>query len=273
MGKMERSCENCDKSSIMPWNTWSSCADGCREIIDMYSQWTLRRDKRTCRNCDRSGYKSWNSSCALVITCSEKSHWKLSRELTVNYKKKQKKTIMGRKCETCQKHKEPLDLSCITCPCIDFKSGATKFTKWQQKQEKQMEYEPTEKCTTEIIFAEVRKSTCAKVKEEFVEYVNEALIEGCFAVIDSLPVKYDSSRWKRLTKTDTRSKWLLSKGFIKEVKPKLKPCPFCGSKEVESGRGVDITKWFVCCHICQTDGPVSHTEEQAANSWNIRIEG
>lgn len=54
----------------------------------------------------------------------------------------------------------------------------------------------------------------------------------------------------------------------------LKPCPFCGSKEVEIWHdciaGGVIVKAYCVCNDCGTGGPTTETAEEAAAQWNSR---
>lgn len=45
---------------------------------------------------------------------------------------------------------------------------------------------------------------------------------------------------------------------------KLKPCPFCGSDNLE------VHRFYVTCEDCMTDGPMCCVENAAIDSWNIR---
>lgn len=47
----------------------------------------------------------------------------------------------------------------------------------------------------------------------------------------------------------------------------LKPCPFCGSKEVNL---MDDGVFYVSCFNCSTDGPMSDTDRGAIKAWNTR---
>ena len=52
----------------------------------------------------------------------------------------------------------------------------------------------------------------------------------------------------------------------------LKPCPFCGKKDVRLG-GIDNKVRFaiwVECKNCECQGPVYFTQEQAIDAWNRR---
>ncbi len=48
----------------------------------------------------------------------------------------------------------------------------------------------------------------------------------------------------------------------------LKPCPFCGSKEVEM-QGNSHHSWVVCDN-CSTEGPVAPSQDEAVERWNER---
>lgn len=53
-------------------------------------------------------------------------------------------------------------------------------------------------------------------------------------------------------------------------KPKLLPCPFCGSKK---GRVWNSDNLFVMCFKCYAKGPTSYevqTEDEAIALWNRR---
>ena len=50
----------------------------------------------------------------------------------------------------------------------------------------------------------------------------------------------------------------------------LKPCPFCGSRDVEvvhPGRC-----WVILCNTCQAEGPTDLGESGAIEAWNTRAE-
>lgn len=53
---------------------------------------------------------------------------------------------------------------------------------------------------------------------------------------------------------------------------KLKPCPFCGSEDVELNSYLIGNKYlfFVTDTECLADGPVFGTEEEAIAAWNRR---
>ena len=54
----------------------------------------------------------------------------------------------------------------------------------------------------------------------------------------------------------------------------LKPCPFCGGKEVEI-KGLDhfgIMVFNAMCKKCYATGGVARTQEQATQAWNRRAE-
>jgi len=50
---------------------------------------------------------------------------------------------------------------------------------------------------------------------------------------------------------------------------KLKPCPFCGSEELEMQLDI-IDKYAVVCLGCGACGRDEATKEKAAASWNRR---
>lgn len=52
---------------------------------------------------------------------------------------------------------------------------------------------------------------------------------------------------------------------------KLKPCPFCKSKEIYSTREDDFTIVAQCID-CGASGPYALNEEEAIEAWNSRAE-
>jgi len=53
---------------------------------------------------------------------------------------------------------------------------------------------------------------------------------------------------------------------------KLKPCPFCGSRNVYHG-SYTITKPHIFgadCDNCDAKGPIKDNKEDAAKAWNTR---
>jgi len=61
-----------------------------------------------------------------------------------------------------------------------------------------------------------------------------------------------------------------------ELEDKLKPCPFCGSKNLrvfEPGPGEPL--FWVSCNVvdCFTIGPYSKTYDEAIGKWNRRNRG
>lgn len=54
----------------------------------------------------------------------------------------------------------------------------------------------------------------------------------------------------------------------------LKPCPFCGSKEVYRGTfalGPNMPWNFnIKCMDCFAEGPICDTEQEAISAWNRR---
>ena len=55
----------------------------------------------------------------------------------------------------------------------------------------------------------------------------------------------------------------------------LKPCPFCGSKDVSNSWYYDEAYegkiFHVRCHKCAALGPIEATEQQAIDAWNRRV--
>ena len=53
---------------------------------------------------------------------------------------------------------------------------------------------------------------------------------------------------------------------------KLKPCPFCGSKNVELiGPCEEYNLGFgICCNDCGYDSPIYRTELEVIDAWNRR---
>ncbi len=52
-----------------------------------------------------------------------------------------------------------------------------------------------------------------------------------------------------------------------------KPCPFCGNNDSyldEDVLGETLTVYFVCCPICEAEGPLGLTTDEALWSWNRR---
>lgn len=57
--------------------------------------------------------------------------------------------------------------------------------------------------------------------------------------------------------------------------PELKPCPFCGSEDVEIGdynsNPPHAWKWKAGCSDCGIWTDYFETKEEALNSWNARV--
>lgn len=60
-----------------------------------------------------------------------------------------------------------------------------------------------------------------------------------------------------------------------ETYPKLRPCPFCGSKNVNlSGNPGNGEPIAVYCHKCKTNGPEFYFDDawaDATNAWNKAV--
>lgn len=54
----------------------------------------------------------------------------------------------------------------------------------------------------------------------------------------------------------------------------LLPCPFCGSTNIDAGRGEGPTmySYSAYCLDCLAEGPLADTLEEAKEKWNGRIE-
>lgn len=50
----------------------------------------------------------------------------------------------------------------------------------------------------------------------------------------------------------------------------MKPCPFCGGKELDVF-STAYSEWYVVCNNCGTEGPVGHTEEKGIELWDKRV--
>jgi len=51
---------------------------------------------------------------------------------------------------------------------------------------------------------------------------------------------------------------------------KLKPCPFCGDKDVCLSSHITDICWFVRCIACGAAGPIAPVEDEAIAIWNTR---
>lgn len=49
------------------------------------------------------------------------------------------------------------------------------------------------------------------------------------------------------------------------MKPELKPCPFCKSKNVGAHK---IASWAVVCEDCMAEGPLTQSRDKAIEAWN-----
>lgn len=63
--------------------------------------------------------------------------------------------------------------------------------------------------------------------------------------------------------------WLLE---VKEGKTmdKLKPCPFCGSFDIEATKIDDTGEWYLECGDCGIEQPLYKNFADAVNAWNRR---
>ncbi len=53
----------------------------------------------------------------------------------------------------------------------------------------------------------------------------------------------------------------------------IKPCPFCGSDDLEVCAPDDVfDHWYVSCNRCTSFGPPSQSEDDATKRWNQRPE-
>ncbi|WP_039858137.1 Lar family restriction alleviation protein [Novosphingobium pentaromativorans] len=53
----------------------------------------------------------------------------------------------------------------------------------------------------------------------------------------------------------------------------LKPCPFCGSRDVGYFEHVYARHFSVMCKSCGAEGPPRSEHEEAARLWNARAQG
>jgi len=51
---------------------------------------------------------------------------------------------------------------------------------------------------------------------------------------------------------------------------KLKPCPFCGSFEIEATKIDDTGEWYLECGDCGIEQPLYKNFADAVNAWNRR---
>lgn len=53
----------------------------------------------------------------------------------------------------------------------------------------------------------------------------------------------------------------------------LKPCPFCGGKDLSIYlKGMNDRKYAVCCNTCDARGGRKQDKKKAVEEWNRRIE-
>jgi Lar family restriction alleviation protein len=53
----------------------------------------------------------------------------------------------------------------------------------------------------------------------------------------------------------------------------LKPCPFCGSPDLELSNLCDPDDYFVSCNGCEVQQIANYTREEAIQRWNERAKG
>jgi Lar family restriction alleviation protein len=53
----------------------------------------------------------------------------------------------------------------------------------------------------------------------------------------------------------------------------MKPCPFCGQKELELMDGFVTSEIVVQCPNCYAEGPHGSSEAEAIALWDCRVEG
>mgnify|MGYP002510004342 CR=1 FL=1 len=58
--------------------------------------------------------------------------------------------------------------------------------------------------------------------------------------------------------------------IVKQIKPKLKPCPFCGGQASVLTRG-GITFYAKCSKCYATIDRICETEEMTVELWNRRV--
>lgn len=50
----------------------------------------------------------------------------------------------------------------------------------------------------------------------------------------------------------------------------LKPCPFCGSNDIDIEKLEKYGTYYLSCKQCSIEQPLYNTLEQAINAWNRR---
>jgi len=51
---------------------------------------------------------------------------------------------------------------------------------------------------------------------------------------------------------------------------KLKPCPFCGSNNIQANETDDLFDWVISCENCGSGFIYIKTKEEAIKAWNTR---
>jgi|GEM_PF-5632043 len=56
------------------------------------------------------------------------------------------------------------------------------------------------------------------------------------------------------------------------MKEKLKPCPFCGSENIEIVRSPITERFIATCNSCAASSRYFNDEDEAIDGWNMRVE-
>lgn len=92
------------------------------------------------------------------------------------------------------------------------------------------------------------------------------------ALYTELEILEDEMRWKAGRITDllfyAKGKIRRERSITDGMEGELKPCPFCGSDEVQMYSPMDGSYKVIC--FCGASGAESHDWEKAAAYWNRR---